>query len=152
MINTGVKLWLSLAIVYLAFTYWYTNTDGPLTASEVSSYAEKYADKATAKQLDMNPTPASNPMFDADMNGMNADQLLEHYMEHMYPALFKRARRTDALSKHFDERHAYKLTALTKTIAFPVDVRLSLADPRLLLAMLLLILGLIIDRALLRYR
>jgi hypothetical protein len=211
MINTGVKLWLSLAIVYLVFTYWYTNTDGPLTASEVSSYSEKYADKATAKQLealvsfmqsdqgnqfimvnllDMNPTPASSPMFNADMNGMSADQLLGHYMEHMYPALFKRAShplffgvavapaldiigiedarywtqgalvryrsRRDMLeiasNPDFDERHAYKLTALTKTIAFPVDVRLSLADPRLLLAMLLLILGLIIDRVLLRYR
>jgi hypothetical protein len=38
-------------------------------------------------QSDMNPTPASSPMFDPEMNGMNADQLLGHDMEHMYPAL-----------------------------------------------------------------
>lgn len=211
MIGTGVKLWLSLAIVYLGFTYWYANTDGPLTAAEVSAYTEKYADKATAEQLaalvsfmqsdqgnqfvmvnllDMNPTPTSSPVFNSDMNGMNADQLLEHYMEHMYPALFKRAShplffgaavapaldiigieqashwtqgalmryrsRRDMLeiatNPDFSERHAYKLAALTKTIAIPVDVRFSLADPRLLLAMLLIILGLIIDRVRLRHR
>ena len=211
MINTGLKLWLSLAIVYLAFTYWYTNTDGPLTASEISSYSERYADKATANQLealvrfmqsdqgsqfvmvnllDMNPTPSSSPGFNSNMNGMNADQLLGHYMDHMYPALFKRAShplffgdaiapaldiigiekashwtqgalmryrsRRDILeittNPAFDERHAYKLAALTKTIAFPVDVRFSPADPRLLLALLLIILGLITDRILLRRR
>ncbi|MFT4800225.1 MAG: hypothetical protein ACI9W1_003666, partial [Candidatus Azotimanducaceae bacterium] len=140
--------------------------------------------------LDMNPKPSSSPEFNTDMNGMSADQLLGHYMEHMYPALFKKAShplffgaaiapaldivgiedarhwtqgalmryrsRRDLLeiitNPDFDERHAYKLAALTKTIAFPVDVRFSLADPRLLLALLLVIFGLTIDRLLLRYR
>jgi len=209
--NTSVKLWLSLGLGYLAFSYWYTNTGGPLTAAEISAYSEGYADSATEKQLealvnfmqsdqgnqfvmvnllDMNPMPSSSPEYNSDMDGMSADQLLGHYMEHMYPALFKRAShplffgtavapaldivgiedarhwtqgalmryrsRRDMLeiatNPAFDERHAFKLAALTKTIAFPVDVRFSPADPRLLLALLLIILGLIIDRVLLRYR
>lgn len=211
MINTSVKIWLSLGLVYFAFTYWYTNTDGPLTAAEISSYSKKYADKATGEKLaalvsfmqsdqgnqfvmvnllDMNPTPTISTQFNSDMEGMSADQLLGHYMEHMYPALFKRAShplffgaavapaldiigikaashwtqgalmryrsRRDMLeiatNPAFDERHSYKLAALTKTIAFPVDVRLSLADPRLLLALVFIIFGLIIDRVLLRRR
>ena len=37
----------------------------------------------------------------------------------------------------FNERHDYKLGALTKTIAFPVEPMLNPADPRLLLALFL---------------
>lgn len=41
------------------------------------------------------------------------------------------------LDPRFNERHGYKLHAITKTIAYPVEPSLHLGDPRLLLALLL---------------
>jgi len=45
-------------------------------------------------------------------------------------------------------RHAFKLAALTKTIAYPVETSLYLSDPRLLLFMLLALISAFIDIAL----
>ena len=45
----------------------------------------------------------------------------------------------------FDQRHLYKIEALEKTIAIPVETPL-LNDLRLILFFLLLTLGLVIDR------
>ena len=41
-------------------------------------------------------------------------------------------------------KHKYKIAALEKTIAFPVENRLYLGDPRLLLGLIFLIIGLLI--------
>ena len=49
------------------------------------------------------------------------------------------------LNPIFDERHLYKIEALEKTIAIPVETPL-LNDLRLILFFLLLTLGLVIDR------
>jgi hypothetical protein len=51
-----------------------------------------------------------------------------------------------ALDPAFLEPHHYKIEALTKTIAFPVAPSLNPGDPRLLLALVLLVLGLGADR------
>ena len=45
----------------------------------------------------------------------------------------------------FNERHDYKLAALTKTIAYPVEVRLYFSDPRFLLLLILMVLTLGLD-------
>ncbi|MEM6301572.1 MAG: hypothetical protein AAF749_07515 [Pseudomonadota bacterium] len=51
-----------------------------------------------------------------------------------------------ALDPRFSDRHDYKIAALTKTIAFPVETTFSYSDPRVLLALVLLSLALLIDR------
>ena len=43
-----------------------------------------------------------------------------------------------------NSKHNYKIAALEKTIAFPVENRLYLGDPRLLLGLIFLIIGLLI--------
>lgn len=122
--------------------------------------------------LDMNESPPDLP---ATGPGADPMQLINHYMEHMYPAQFKRAShpiffgnavadamdisgvegashwdqgalfryrsRRDliaiATNPAFDDRHDYKMAALTKTIAFPVEPRLNIGDVRIVLGLLL---------------
>ena len=43
-----------------------------------------------------------------------------------------------------NSKHKYKIAALEKTIAFPVENRLYLGDPRLLLGLIFLIIGLLV--------
>jgi len=119
--------------------------------------------------LDMNDSP---PELPATGPGAGPDELLAHYMEHMYPAQFARAShpvfygraiadamdisgianaehweagaifryrsRRDllaiSLNPTFDERHDYKMAALTKTIAYPVEPSIILVDFRILVA------------------
>jgi hypothetical protein len=42
-----------------------------------------------------------------------------------------------------NSKHKYKIAALEKTIAFPVETQLYLGDPRLLLGLIFLIIGLL---------
>ena len=42
-------------------------------------------------------------------------------------------------------KHAFKVAALDKTIAYPVETVLYLSDPRFLLALILIILGLFLQ-------
>lgn len=197
-------LWLVLTVVYGSFVFWYTNTDGPLTEEEIQSVLERMAANNTTDTdlsviedfmrsdtgnqfvminiLDVNENPT--PIGDKDTPG----ELLGHYMEYMYPELFKRdchpifagtavasamdligiegAENWDqgALMRYrsrrdvidiasnpvFSERHDHKLAALTKTIAYPVEVQVSLADPRFHLATLLIILGLMLEKVLIK--
>ncbi len=53
-----------------------------------------------------------------------------------------------ATNPAFRERHDFKIAALTKTIAYPVETVLYLSDPRLLLLLVLLALTALIDIAL----
>ncbi len=46
-----------------------------------------------------------------------------------------------AMNPEFDAAHKYKVAAMRKTIAFPIDPWFHLGDPRLLLGLLLLALG-----------
>lgn len=50
-----------------------------------------------------------------------------------------------ATNPAFMERHDYKTGALDRTLAYPVEASVNPADPRLLLAMLLLLLALVVD-------
>lgn len=199
MITQRTLFWFALFSIYSAFTFWYTNTEGPLTDAEIDAYLQQYPDEDqgvdrqvleqfmrtdTGRQfiminlLDYNETPTGK------FSEQTPEELLGHYMEYMYPELFQRASHpifagrsvgaamdvqgiegatvwdSGALMRYrsrrdlleiatnpvFAERHDYKLAALTKTIAYPVEVGLSLADPRFHFAVMLLIIGLLVDR------
>jgi hypothetical protein len=190
-------LWLVPALLYAVFWYWYTPTGGPLTAAEREHFIAVIAASRSAggdpqrierlrrfmvedtgrafvmvNLLDMAAAP---PALPATGSAASADDLLDHYMEHMYVELFKRAShpvffggvvasaldlvgiegaaawtqvglvryrsRRDMLAiatdPRFSDRHVYKIAALDKTIAVPVEPRLYLADLRLLLALLM---------------
>lgn len=196
-------LWLAGLGVYAAFFLWYTNLAGPMSEDEIAAVVQRleagggdperierlrrFMTEDTGTQFimvnlldaaDAPPTlPATGP--DAD-----ADALLGHYMEHMYPALLRRAchpvfagwpieqamdllnvsgveswtrialmryrSRRDmieiATDPAFGERHEYKLAALDKTIAVPVEPQIYLSDPRLLLGLVLLLIVLLTER------
>ncbi len=188
-------LWLLSATAYIVFCLWYTNLAGPLTTAEIETYAGRLAQSGATPEriermrefmradngrqllmvnlLDMAQTPQ---LPDGAPRDASADDLLDHYMEHMYPALFARACHPafvgdavfDALdivgidgARHwtraalmryrsrrdlmeiatdpaFGGRHEYKIAALEKTIAFPVEGVLYPSDARVLLFLLLL--------------
>ena len=46
-----------------------------------------------------------------------------------------------AMNPEFEAAHKFKVAAMRKTIAFPIDPWFHLGDPRLLLALLLLVIG-----------
>ena len=103
-------LWLVPLMLYLAFAYWYTNTGGPLTREEIQSFTQKAADAGfpsdrietihafmssdTGRQffmvnsIDLNEDP---PNVVGAEPGESATQLLDRYMEYMYPAMLRRA-------------------------------------------------------------
>lgn len=209
MTQTRVLLWSIPAVVYLLFCYWYTDFSGPLTAKEIEYYAARLAENGaspervaqirrfmeadTGRQLimvnviEMAPSPRA---VDGAPAGATADDLLDRYMEYMYPALFKRACHpvfvgdaiSDALditgitgAEHwsraalmryrsrrdmldistnpaFSGRHEFKMAAMEKTIAFPVEAVLYASDPRVLLFVLLLAITAVSDIALHRRR
>ena len=103
-------LWLTPAAIWLLFTYWYTDFGGPLTEEEISVGLEEvksqgYSDQQirdleaflrndTGRQflmvnnIDMNDKPPPMPGFGPDAT---ASDYVNHYMEHMYSQLLKRA-------------------------------------------------------------
>lgn len=103
-------LWFGAAIVYAAFCWWYTNTGGVLSASEIERFAEamrangspperianlrRFMEEDDGKQflmvnvLDFAADPAPVPGIGADEP---ATAVMARYMAHMYPQLLKRA-------------------------------------------------------------
>lgn len=200
------KIWLSSALVYAAFVFWYTDFSGPLSDAEVDqfvvtmtqngsdpstvAYIETFLRNDSGRQflmlnaLDMNDNP---PDIEGAEPGESAQQLMDRYMEHMYPELFKRAshpvifgqaaytvldnvgienaeqwtdgaifryrsRRTfmDLIANpSLKGRHAFKLAALDKTIAYPIETSIYLGDMRLILGLILLSITALLDSFLL---
>lgn len=195
-------LWLGVAVIYALFFIWYTNTDGPMREDEINDVLSRVKQSGRSAEaiktlehfmrtdtgndfimvnlLDMNESP---PELPATGPGAGPMELINHYMEHMYPAQFKRASHpiffgravADAMdlsgiegAQHWDqgalfryrsrrdviaiatnpafsERHEYKMAALTKTIAFPVEPMLNLGDIRILIGLLLFSIFALID-------
>lgn len=103
-------LWLTPAAIWLLFTYWYTDFGGPLTEEEISvgleevksrgydaetiAQLETFLRNDTGRQflmvnnIDMNDNPPQMPGFGPDAT---ASDYVNHYMEHMFPQLLKRA-------------------------------------------------------------
>ena len=189
-------LWLIPVLVYLPFTFWYTNLGGPLSQEEIAAFVtqmersgrepaqieriRRFMEEDTGRQflmvnvLDMADTP--RPVAGVPP-GESSGQLMGRYMEHMYPELLKRAShpifmgnavfdsmdivgiegaeswtaaalmryrsRRDLLeiasNPIFQGKHEFKMAALDKTIAYPVETRLYLSDPRFLLLLVLFV-------------
>jgi len=203
--TTRAKIWLSSLIIYSAFVFWYTDFSGPLSDAEVdqfvatlkqrnsdpktTAYIENFLRNDRGRQFLMlnNLDMADNP---PDVEGANpgesADQLMNRYMEHMYPELLKRASHpvvfgqaaysaldmvgienttemqewTDGVlfryrsrrtfmeivaNPNIKGRHEFKLAALDKTIAYPIETSIYLGDMRLLLGLILLSLTALLD-------
>ena len=202
-------IWITGFVLYVLFFSWYTSFEEPMTEKEISVVLERAKSLGRSEQnlatlenfmrtdtgndfimvnlLDMNESP---PELPATGPGASASDLIAHYMEHMYPAQFKRAchpvffgqsvsnaldlsgiegaahwdqgalfryrSRRDvieiATNPAFNERHDYKMAALTKTIAVPVEPLLHPGDARVLMALLLFSISSLIDMLIFRRR
>ncbi len=200
-------IWITGFVLYGLFFSWYTSFEEPMTEKEISVVLERAKSLGRSEQnlatlenfmrtdtgndfimvnlLDMNESP---PELPATGPGASASDLIAHYMEHMYPAQFKRAchpvffgqsvsnaldlsgiegaahwdqgalfryrSRRDvieiATNPAFNERHDYKMAALTKTIAVPVEPLLHPGDARVLIALLLFSISSLIDMLIFR--
>ena len=108
--STRLIIWLFPALLYAFFLFWYTDLKGPLSDAEVDAFVatmtangsdpeviafiEKFAREDSGKQflmvnnIDYNEHPPETPGAEP---GESAEQLMGRYMEHMIPALLKRA-------------------------------------------------------------
>ena len=189
-------IWIVCGAIYLGFFGWYTSFGGPLTDTEIEhymSYFEREGADATPERLaslrrfmqedtgddfvmvnviEMYDQPLPVPGVDATDS---SDDVLNKYMQYMYPALFTRAShpvlfgeaasialdlmnapgmhkwtrgagmryrsRRDMLeistNPEFSGAHEFKIAAMAKTIAFPIDPWWQLGDPRLILGLIL---------------
>ncbi len=197
-----LAVWGLPGLLYLSFFAWYTSFAGPLTPDEIESYLAR---------MEANGIPAEGiatlrAFMESDTGGdflmLNAidlrdaprrigevgpdetsQQVLDRYMAHMYPELFRRAchpvffgpavarvmdlegitgaedwthgglvryrSRRDLLeiasNPAFHGPHEYKIAAMEKTIAYPVEPMLNLGEPRLLLGLLLLVIAMALE-------
>ena len=205
--SNGMKIWISLLVIYAGFFLWYTDMGGKLDEEEIEFFLEKLEENASVNSDDSRTQISRIKRFmeedtgrqflmvnNIDMNenpedvegaepGESAESLLDRYMEHMYSQLIKRACHPvfagyaihpsmdivgiegaeiwdqAALMRYKSRRafmevvthpnmlskHDFKVAALEKTIAYPVETALYLSDPRFLLALILIILGLFLQ-------
>ena len=104
--------WIISAVIYLIFFFWYTNTSGPLSPAEIDFVMERIdkGESTISKEdrsnfleflrnddggdfymvnfLDVNENP---PIMEKTGESASASDLLDYYMEYMYPELFMRA-------------------------------------------------------------
>ena len=108
--STRTKIWLIPTLLYTAFVYWYTDFGGPLSDTEIAAYRatmesngsapetiafiEEFARQDSGKQflmvnnIDYNETP---PAVEGANPNATAEELMARYMEHMLPAMLRRA-------------------------------------------------------------
>ena len=108
--STRLKIWLFPTLLYAFFLFWYTDLEGPLSDAEVDdfvatmtangsdpeviAFVEKFGREDSGKQflmvnnIDYDEQPPDVP---GAQPGESAEQLMGRYMEHMIPALLKRA-------------------------------------------------------------
>jgi len=199
----SVRLWVWLIplALYGAFWLWYTPLSGPMMDEEVEQAMADFSrdggnpealarlraffeedDGRSFIMVNIMDTANAVPDLPATGPDAKAGDLLDHYMEYMWPALFSRAchplfagnavgesldlvgiegaerwdssammryrSRRDmwqiASDPRFADRHEYKVAALEKTVAFPVQPMVMFSDPRFFLLLLILsILGLV---------
>ena len=197
---TPARVWLILATIYVAFFYWYTSFGGPLTPDEIDWYvaeAERVGQSRETSEdfrgflendtgddfVILNIIDSREPplVVEGFPPAANAQEMVDRYMEFMYPELFARAchpvligsaahRAVDLMGLDVEDievwdqgvlmryrsrrdladilstpafagRHEFKVAAIEKTIAFPLDPWFQLGDPRLVLALLFLVVG-----------
>lgn len=207
--NRRLWIWGVPALLYAVFFAWYTDLRGPLEPEEIERFLAAFEEQGleapalarvrefmeadTGRQflmlnvIDMADDP---PDVEGAEPGESAEQLMNRYMEHMLPELFRRACHPvvmgDAVHTAMDlvgiegaeewtlgalmryrsrrslmeivaipetrERHDFKVAALDKTIAFPIETRIYLGDPRVLVGLILLAAAALTDLALGRRR
>lgn len=195
-------LWIVPVVIWCCFAFWYTDFGGPMSDEEVGNVLstleaqgwgggqrdelEKFLREDTGRQfimvnsIDLNENPPEMEGFGPDAT---ASDYVNHYMEHMYVQLFKRAchpvfmglvtapsldiegienaevwdqsalmryrsRRTFMeIVVHPDMRgrHDYKIAAMTKTIAYPVEPVLYISDLRIQLFLILGLMTALVD-------
>ncbi len=193
-------IWISILAIYAAFFSWYTSLGGPLTNEEIEHYMSlvessspppaperlaqmrKFMEEDTGDDFVMVNVIHiyDEPLqIDGVEPGESSADVLDKYMEYMWPALLKRAchpvifgtaaspamdlmnaegmavwttgagmryrSRRDILeismNPAFAGSHEFKIAAMQKTIAFPIDPWMQAGDPRLLLALILGLIG-----------
>lgn len=96
----SLVLWSILAALYLGFRLWYDGGGGPLTPEEVARYVSVFEARGVepARVEKMREFLASDTGSDFVMANFiefqddpKAQQDMDRYMAHMYPALFRRA-------------------------------------------------------------
>ena len=104
--------WFISAVIYLIFFFWYSNTSGPLSQAEIDLVIDRIdkGESTISKEdrssflsflrnddggdfymvnfLDLNENP---PIMEKTGESATAIDLLDYYMEYMYPALLIRA-------------------------------------------------------------
>jgi hypothetical protein len=199
------RIWIVVAALYAGFFLWYTGVRGPLTPEEVDHYVEVMTEGGTAperiaelrKFLDDDPGGdfvivnailfRERPLEVGDVRaGESSRDVLDRYMEYMWPALLMRAchpvvggpaaataveawgiengeewsmaglmryrSRRDMLeivaNPVFRDSHEFKLAAMEKTIAFPIDPWFQLGGPRVVVGLALFALGAVLHLSL----
>ena len=208
-INSRFIIWFIVLIFYTIFFCWYTNLKGPLSTEEIDYYVERLIENGSSPEnikkvkkflkedngkdcymfnmMDFSDNPPDLP---ATGPNASASDLMNHYMEYMFPELLSRAchpifsgkmvsqaldltgienaelwdqgaimryrSRRDMMeitfNPVFSTRHDYKLGALDKTIAVPVEADIILVDFRFLLALILFAVTALIDLTFYRKR
>jgi hypothetical protein len=96
----SLVLWSILAALYLGFRLWYDGGGGPLTPEEVARYVAIFEGRGVepARVEKMREFLASDTGSDFVMANFielqddpKAQQDMDRYMAHMYPAMFRRA-------------------------------------------------------------
>jgi len=96
----SLVLWSVLAALYLGFRLWYDGGGGPLTPEEVARYVAVFEERGVepARIEKMREFLASDTGSDFVMANFielqddpKAQQDMDRYMAHMYPAMFRRA-------------------------------------------------------------
>ena len=121
------------------------------TAADLLARYMAHMYPALAKRAS-HPTFAGEAIFSAmDLTGMDGIDHAERWTD---AAVMRYRSRRDILeismAPEFADKHVFKVAALDKTIAFPVQPRIYLSDARLLLLLALLAIVSLIDRFLLR--
>ncbi len=194
-------IWGVPALIYAVFFAWYTNLAGPLTQEEIAFYMEKVEAQSQdpARRAQMRRFMEEDQGNDFHMVNLidmkakpdpvegvapeeSAQQVLDRYMEFMWPELLKRAShpsiagsaisraldiegvenaqiwtqsalmryrsRRDLLeigmNPAFQGRHIFKIAAMQKTIAVPIETFWNPGDPRFILALLLTLIAMLL--------
>ncbi len=108
--STRAKIWLVPTVLYAFFIFWYTDLKGPLSDAEIDAFVakmttngsdpeliafiEKFGREDSGRQflmvnnIDYNEHP---PEVQGAQPGESAEKLMGRYIEHMIPALLRRA-------------------------------------------------------------
>ena len=122
-----------------------TFPDGTVSEESADNLMNKYMEHMYGEILKR----ASHPVFMGSSVNNSMDLVgIENAEVWETAALFRYKSRRAFLEivthPDMNSKHKYKIAALEKTIAFPVETQLYLGDPRLLLGLIFLIIGLLV--------